>query len=103
MSMTPSEAALAAAFALVGLALYALMTTRHLIRILVALQVLAKGTLLALAVAGQLAGQPDLTQALIVTVIVADTVVTTAGLALAVRVWRRLGTLDLAALSTLKG
>ena len=50
-----------------------------------------------------LAGRGALAQALVITVIVADTVVTTAGLALAVRVWRRTGSLDVAALSTLQG
>lgn len=103
MSLGPIEAVLAAGLVLVGVGLYALLTTRHLIRILLALQLLAKGTLLALVAAGWLAGRIDLAQALIVTVIVADTVVMTVGLALAVRVWRRLGTLDLADLATLKG
>ena len=93
----------AAGFLIAGLAFYALLTTRHLIRVLVALQLLAKGCLLALAAAGQIAGRGALAQALVITVIVADTVVTTAGLALAVRVWRRTGSLDVAALSTLQG
>jgi NADH:ubiquinone oxidoreductase subunit K len=103
MNLGSNETVLLAGLLLVGVGLYALLTMRHLIRILLALQLLAKGTLLALIAAGQAAGRVDLAQALIVTVIVADTVVTTAGLALAVRVWRRLGTLDLAGLATLKG
>jgi NADH:ubiquinone oxidoreductase subunit K len=103
MSLGSTEAVLAAGLLIVGAGLYSLLTTRHLIRVLLALQLLAKGTLLALIAAGQAAGRVDLAQALIVTVIVTDTVVTTAGLALAVRVWRRLGTLDLADLATLKG
>ena len=103
MTSTVFTAALTAAFGMVAVGLYALLTSRHLLRILVGLQILSKGTLLALVAAGQFAGRMDVAQALVVTVIVADTVVTTVGLALAVRVWRRLGTLDLADLSTLKG
>lgn len=103
MTMTSPALVLAAAGGLVALGLYGLLTTRHLLRLLVALQLTAKGTLLALLAAGQWSGRPDLAQALIVSAIVADTVVVTAGLALAVRVWRRLGTLDLAELATLKG
>jgi multisubunit Na+/H+ antiporter MnhC subunit len=103
MTLPTPALILAAGFLLAGLAFYALLTTRHLLRVLVALQLLAKGCLLALAAAGQFAGTPDLAQALILTVIVADTVVTTAGLALAIRVWRRTGSLDVTALSTLQG
>ena len=103
--MTPSALAATslAAVGLVALGLYALLTSRHLLRILVGLQILSQGTLLSLVAAGQFSGRLGLAQALVITVIVADTVVTTAGLALAVRLWRRLGTLDLAGLATLKG
>jgi NADH-quinone oxidoreductase subunit K/multicomponent Na+:H+ antiporter subunit C len=103
VSITAGQAVLAAAIGMMALGLYALLTTRHLVRILLALQILAKGALLALAAGGWLAGRAEVAQALIVTVIVADTVITTVGLALAVRVRRRLGTLDLADLATLKG
>lgn len=103
MSALTNTAVLAAAVGLMALGLYALLTTRHLIRSLVALQIMAKGTLLAVAAAGQIGGRADLAQAMLVTIIAADTVVVTAGLALAVRVWRRLGTLDLNDLATLKG
>jgi NADH:ubiquinone oxidoreductase subunit K len=103
MILLPASLLLAAGFGLVGLGLYALTTRRHLLRVLVGLQIMAKGTLLALLAAGQYSGQIDLVQTLIITVIVADTVVATAALAIAVRVWRRLGTLDLATLAKLKG
>lgn len=103
MAISAPTVVLAAGLAITSLGLVGLLTTRHLIRALIAMQIMAKGALLALLAAGQVSGRVDLAQALIVSIIVADTVVVTAGLALALRVWRRLGTLDLAALGTLKG
>ncbi len=103
MSLSPAAQVMAGAFVLVALGLYALLASHHLIKILVGMQIMGKGILLALVAAGQVAGQADLAQALIVTVIVADTIVTTAGLAFAVRVQRQFGTLDVRALATLKG
>jgi len=88
---------------LLGAGLYGLLITRNLIKVVIALQILVKGALLALAAAGQASGQINLGQSLAVTVIVADTVVAVVGLALAVQVKRVLGTLDVAALSDLRG
>ena len=103
MTLSPEAVGLGGALALVGLGLYALLVSRHLIKVLLGLQIMSKGVVLALIVAGQIAGRANLAQALVITVIVADTVVTTAGLAFAVQVSRRFGTLDLAQLATLKG
>jgi NADH:ubiquinone oxidoreductase subunit K len=103
MALSTPTVVLAAGLVIAGLGLVGLLTTRHLLRALVAMQIMAKGALLVLLAAGQASGRVELAQALIVSVIVADTVVVTAGLALAIRVWRRLGTLDLAALGTLRG
>ena len=103
MALNTGAAVLVAGIIIAGLGLLGVLTTRHLLRVLIALQLLAKGALLAVLAAGHLAGHMDVAQALMISVIVADTVVVTAGLALAVRVWRQLGTLDLAALSTLQG
>mgnify|MGYP005840646531 CR=1 FL=1 len=88
---------------LLGAGLYGLLITRNLIKVVIALQILVKGALLALAAAGQASGQINLGQSLAVTVIVADTVVAVVGLALAVQVKRVLGTLDVTALSNLRG
>ena len=83
--------------------LYGLLVSRNLIKQLIVLQILAKAAILALVLAGRLSGQPDLGQSLAVTVIVADTVVAIVGLALAVQVRLRTGTLDVHALSRLRG
>jgi len=57
---------------------------------------------LALVAAGSAGGQIDLGQSLAVTVIVVDTIVAVVGLALALQVQRRIGTLDVRELSTLR-
>jgi len=103
--MTPdlSQIALVGVMGLLGTGLYGLLLIRNLIKIVVALQIAAKSAILALVVAGQVSGQVNLGQSLAATVIVADTIVAVVGLALAVQVKRRLGTLDIRELSTLKG
>ncbi|HPV08165.1 MAG TPA: NADH-quinone oxidoreductase subunit K [Aggregatilineales bacterium] len=85
-----------------GIGLYGLLITRNLIKLVIVLQVLVKMALLALVAAGYATGQVNLGQSLAVTVLVADTVVAVIGLALAVQVRQRLGTLDVTQLSELR-
>jgi NADH:ubiquinone oxidoreductase subunit K len=59
---------------------------RDIVMLLVAMQIMAKGVILAMVWAGQVSGQPALGQALATTVIVADTAVAVVGLALAIKV-----------------
>ena len=92
-----------AALALLGIGLYGLLVGRNVIMLLVGLQILAKSVILALVWSGQASGEPLLGQALATTVIVADTVVAVVGLALAIQIRRRTGTLDIRALSRLRG
>ena len=94
---------LIAVLALLGVGLYGLLISRNLIKIVVALQILGKTALLAFVLAGNANGRTSESQALAITVIVADTIVAVVGLALAVQVRRRFGTLDVKALSNLKG
>jgi len=91
------------AIGLLGIGLWGLLTRRNLIQLIIAVQILAKAAVFALVIAGKASGQINLGQSLAVTVIVADTIVAVVGLALAVQVRRRLGTLDVKALSTLRG
>jgi NADH-quinone oxidoreductase subunit K len=88
---------------LLGVGLYGLLFSRHLIKLVVALQILVKAAVLGLVLAGYSSGQVQLGQSLAVTVIVADTVVAVIGLALAVQVRRQVGTLDVRDLSQLRG
>ncbi len=87
---------------LIGIGFYGLLISRNLIKVVVALQILVKGSMVALVLAGNLSGYVNLGQSLALTVIVADTIVAVIGLALAVQVRRHFGTLDLKALTTLR-
>ena len=100
--MTTLQIAAAGVLGLIGVGLYGLLITRNLIKVVVALQVLVKGALLALVAAGAASGKINLGQSLAVMVIVVDTVVAVIGLALALQVKRKMGTLDVKELSTLK-
>jgi NADH-quinone oxidoreductase subunit K len=100
--MTPLQIALIGVLGLIGIGLYGLLITRNLIKVVIALQILVKGALLALVAAGVASGKISLGQSLAVMVIVVDTVVAVIGLALALQVKRRMGTLDVKELSTLK-
>ena len=94
--------ALSIILGLVGIGLYALLITRNLIKVIVALQIMVKGALLAMIAAGQAAEQPMIGESMALTVIVSDTIIAVVGLALAVQVRRRFGTLDIKALSILR-
>ena len=87
---------------LVGVGLYALLITRNLIKVVIGLQIMVKGAILALVLAGRLTGQVNLGQSLALTVVVADTIVAVVALALAVQIRRHCGTLDLNDLATLR-
>jgi NADH:ubiquinone oxidoreductase subunit K len=91
-----------AVIGLLAVGLYAVLISRNLIKVVVGLQILVKGAMLALIAAGQVAGQAEVGESLALTVIVADTIVAVVGLALAVQVRRHFGTLDVKALSTLR-
>jgi NADH:ubiquinone oxidoreductase subunit K len=102
MSLSLPAMAAVAVLGLLGIGLLGLLVTRNLIKVVVGLQVLVKGGMLALVLAGKLSGQLQTGQTMALTVIVADTIVSVVALALAVQVRRQFGTLDLQALSTLR-
>lgn len=102
VSYFAQNAALIGVLCLLGVGFYGLLVSRNLIKLIVALQILVKAAVLALVVAGKASGQINLGQSLATTVIVADTIVAVVGLALAVQVQRRFGTLDVRVLSTLR-
>ena len=102
MSVNIWTIVMVAVFGLVAIGLYGLLIIRNLIKIVVALQVFAKGTILVMVGAGAMSGQPAVGQSLAITVIVADTVVTVMALALAIQVRRWSGTLDTRVISKLR-
>ncbi len=102
MTISPLDVVLVGVLALFGVGLYGLLAIRNLIKVVIALQILVKAALLALVAAGNASGRINLGQSIAMTVIVVDTVVAVIGLALAMQVRRRLGTLDVRDLSTLR-
>lgn len=89
-------------FCLAGTGMYCLLVTRNLIKVIVAIQILVKGVVLAFILAGNLSQQVNLAQTMALTIIVADTIVAVIGLALAVQIRLRSGSLDVKSLSSLK-
>ena len=103
MTLTSLNAVLFGVVLLLVVGFYGLLITRNLIKIVLVLQILVKAVVVALVLGGKASGNLGLGQSLAATVIVADTVVAVVALALAVQVRRRVGTLDLAKISTLRG
>jgi NADH:ubiquinone oxidoreductase subunit K len=101
--LNPLNIILLGVIGLLAVGFYGLLITRNLIKIVMVLQILIKGVILALVLAGKLGGNLGLGQSTAATVIVADTIVAVVGLALAVQVRRRFGTLDVPKISTLRG
>lgn len=103
MSFSPVTIVVLGVVAIFGVGIYGLLAVRNLIKMIVVLQVLVKAALLGLVAAGTRSGEVVLAQSLALTVIVVDTVVAVVGLALAVQVKNRTGSLDIQDLSRLKG
>ncbi len=103
MTLSPLDIVLIGVAGLLAVGFYGLLIARNLIKVVMVLQILIKGAVLSLVLAGRLSGNLGLGQATAATVIVADTIVAVVGLALAVQVRRRFGTLDVPKISTLRG
>src|SRR5512133_2725708 len=87
---------------LAGIGFYCLLITRNLIKVVIALQLIIKGVVIAFMLAAHLAQQDNLGQTLALTVIVADTIVAVVGLSLAVQIRLRTGSLDIKTISNSK-
>jgi NADH-quinone oxidoreductase subunit K len=92
--LSPSDAGLIAAVALIAGGLYGLLILRNLVKLIVALQLASKGVIIALILAGNASGSLMLAQSLAATFILIDTLVAVIGLALAVQLHRSYDTLD---------
>lgn len=103
MNLSPFTVAWIGVVGVLGIGFYGLMVSRNLIKIVVALQILVKAALLGLVAAGSANGQINLAQSMALTVIVADTIVAVMGIALGVQIRRRIGSLDVRDLSSLRG
>ncbi len=101
--MTPPHVLLAGAFILWGIGVYGLLIIRNMIKIVIAIQIMVKGAMLAFVAAGGINGHSNLGQSLALTIITADTVIAIIGLALAIRIQQRTGTLDVDKVINLEG
>lgn len=102
MILTVPEVAIFTVLGLLGIGFYGLLTQRNLVKLVVSLQILVKGSLLGLVVAGRLSGRTDLGQSMAMTFLVVDTIVAVISLALLVQIRKRFGTLDIKDLTTLR-
>ncbi|HNS40574.1 MAG: NADH-quinone oxidoreductase subunit K [Anaerolineae bacterium] len=100
--MSPLQLSFIGIIALLGVGLYALLASRNLIKIIIALQIMTKSAILALVVAGNATGRINLSQSIALTVIVVDTIVAVLALALVVQIKRQTGHLDAAKLTDLR-
>ncbi|MCD4752654.1 MAG: NADH-quinone oxidoreductase subunit K [Anaerolineaceae bacterium] len=102
MSFSFLDMIILAVLCLFGIGIYALLTMRNLIRIIVALQLLVKSVILFVILAGNITGQMALAQSMAATVIVADTIVAVLGMALAVQIKRKTNSLDTKDIASLR-
>lgn len=100
--MSLLEWSLIGTVSLLAVGLYALLISRHLIKIIIALQIMGKAAILALVIAGHAVGRVNLSQSIALTVIVVDTITAILALALVVQIKRRTGELDAAGLANLR-
>ena len=100
--MTLLQLSFAVIVILLGIGLYGLLVSRHLIKVIIGLQIMVKSAILALVIAGAAVGRIEMAQSMALTVIVVDTIVAVLALALAVQIKRRTGTLDSVDLARLR-
>jgi NADH:ubiquinone oxidoreductase subunit K len=90
-------------FLLLGIACYGLLITRHMLKLIAVLQIMGKSILILFLAAGQANGNLALAQSLMLSLIAAETMLAVLALALTVQIFERTGTMDIRALSSLKG
>lgn len=88
---------------LVGVGLYCLLTMRNTVKLLIGIEVIAKGVTLALVAGGAARGNLMVAQSLAITVIVVDVAVIATALALVININRHTKSLDVRKLTRLKG
>jgi multisubunit Na+/H+ antiporter MnhC subunit len=83
--------------------LYCVLMTRNLIRAVIGLVLMTKSITLLLVIAGSMAGQIALAQAMVITVIIVEVVVITVAVGIILRLYQHNGSLDATLLRNLKG
>uniref|UniRef100_A0A7V0Z5S4 NADH-quinone oxidoreductase subunit K n=1 Tax=candidate division WOR-3 bacterium TaxID=2052148 RepID=A0A7V0Z5S4_UNCW3 len=88
---------------LIMFGLYCLLSMRNLIKLLIGIEIIAKGVLLALISASSARGSILTGQSLAITFIVVEVSVVAVALALVINLFRHTGSLDVKKLTKLKG
>jgi multisubunit Na+/H+ antiporter MnhC subunit len=88
---------------LIGTGLYCLLTMKNTVKLLIGIEIIAKGVTLALIASGYARENLMLAQSLVITVIVVDVAVIATALALIISINRHTKSLDVRKLTKLKG
>jgi NADH:ubiquinone oxidoreductase subunit K len=92
-----------AAALLIGIGIYCLLTMRNTVKLLIGIEVIAKGITLALIATGWTKNNLLLAQSLVISVIVVDVAVIATALAIIISINRHTKSLDVRKLTRLKG
>ncbi|MCX7705809.1 MAG: NADH-quinone oxidoreductase subunit K [bacterium] len=87
---------------LIFIGFYCILARRNMIRLLIGLEIIAKGICL-LIVSGSYSARILVAQALVITVIVIEVCVMAIGLALVIKAYKQAGSIDIRDFSNLKG
>jgi len=88
---------------LIGVGLYCLLAMRNTVKLLIGIEIIAKGVTLALVASGYARHNLMIAQTLVITVIVVDVAVIATALALIISINRHTKSLDVRKLTKLKG
>jgi multisubunit Na+/H+ antiporter MnhC subunit len=88
---------------LIGIGLYCLLTMRNMVKLLIGIEIIAKGITLALIASGYARDNMMVAQSLVITVIVVDVAVIATALAIVININRHTKSLDVRKLTKLKG
>jgi NADH:ubiquinone oxidoreductase subunit K len=92
-----------AAALLIGLGIYCLLTMKNMVKLLIGIEIIAKGVTLALIATGWTKNNLLLAQSLVISVIVVDVAVIATALAIVISINRHTKSLDVRKLTRLKG
>jgi len=98
----PEKAIIVGILGLLLVGLYGLLTQRHLIKLVLCVQIVIRSAFLLIALAGNLTGKIELAQSMIIVALMADTILTVLALSMLVQTNKQTGTLDVKQLSTLR-
>jgi multisubunit Na+/H+ antiporter MnhC subunit len=88
---------------LIGIGIYCLLTMKNMVKLLIGIEIIAKGITLALVATGFAKNNLLLAQSLVISVIVVDVAVVATALAIIISINRHTKSLDVRKLTKLKG